>query len=101
MTLSSSPTSIFAYDKSYDAAPATTSSNIDGCASPLTLQQFIRELPPVLHRQNEIKSQKSLKERMQFDAQRGTPDDPINQLFSRLDLALNEYKKYASQKKIK
>ena len=60
----------------------------------ISLQEFTDTLPKLLR---SIKSMKrgSLQGRLQVEDQRGTKDDPVTQLFSRLDLDQPELKEYA------
>jgi len=99
MVLSTSPNSVsyIAYDTAY-----CEEINDDGAGAPsskpkttgrLTLAEFIHALPPILQKQKES-AQQSLQERVRQDDLRGTKDDPVNELFSRLDLSLGEWKKY-------
>ena len=96
MVLSTSPNSVsyIAYDTAYceeinqDAgSPSLVSTGR------ITLSEFIHELRPILHKQKES-AQQSLQERVRQDEMRGTKDDPVNELFSRLDLSLGEWKRY-------
>eukprot|EP00985_Skeletonema_marinoi_P031629 scaffold37744_cov151-Skeletonema_marinoi.AAC.2 len=102
----SSPTSIFSYDlASWDInsssknpsshRPSFTNDTED--SSPITLNQLIQKLPPLLHSQNTKLQQMSIQERIHFDTTiRGTDADAVNQLFGRLDLTKEEcWKKYA------
>mmetsp|Transcript_32430 Transcript_32430/g.62482 ORF Transcript_32430/g.62482 Transcript_32430/m.62482 type:complete len:257 (+) Transcript_32430:68-838(+) len=100
--LSSSPTSVsfLAYDTvceenchdDVNGKPAYNDNSLsDG---PITLSEFIEALPPILRLQRE-NGRKSLHERMKQDALRGTKDDPVNVLFSRLDLSSMGWEKYA------
>ncbi|KAL7469622.1 hypothetical protein ACHAXS_009881 [Conticribra weissflogii] len=100
MAFSSSPTSIFSFDNFYNENASKNrdrreSQRIDINESRINLDEFIEELPRVICRQKEENKRKSMKERLKNDAARGSVTDPINKLFSRLDLSLNEWKKYA------
>mmetsp|Transcript_43185 Transcript_43185/g.91860 ORF Transcript_43185/g.91860 Transcript_43185/m.91860 type:complete len:255 (+) Transcript_43185:128-892(+) len=98
--LSSSPTSVsfLAYDTAYEEICRDSGKNFgppsDAKSGPITLAEFIRALPSILRQEKEIGS-KSLEERERQNALRGTKDDPVTTLFSRLDLSLGEWKKYA------
>mmetsp|Transcript_21514 Transcript_21514/g.30767 ORF Transcript_21514/g.30767 Transcript_21514/m.30767 type:complete len:148 (-) Transcript_21514:387-830(-) len=88
----SSPTSIISYDHatSWDISASSTGT------SPITLHQLIQLLPPLLHSQNTKLQQLSIQERIHFDTTiRGTDADPVNQLFGRVDLTKDEWRKYA------
>lgn len=98
----SSPTSIFSYDlASWDIINSKNPSRrasftSDSDSSPITLNQLIKKLPQLLHSQNSKLQQMTMKERMHFDHTiRGTDADAVNQLFGRLDLTQEEWKKYA------
>jgi len=101
----SSPTSIFSYDlASWDINSSSKNpsshrpSFTNGTdSSPITLNQLIQKLPPLLHSQNTKLQQMSIQERIHFDTTiRGTDADAVNQLFGRLDLTKEEcWKKYA------
>lgn len=100
MALSSSPKSVsfLAYDTAYEeTAPcddAASSSTRDANSGPITLAELVDALPSILRRQQE-EGRESPEERKRQDEQRGTDRDPVNVLFSRLDLSLGEWKKYA------
>lgn len=102
MTLSSSPKSVsfLAYDTAYEETCDAAASSRSRCdadaepAGPITLSEFIDTLPPILRRQKE-EGRKSIQEHQKLDELRGTDNDPVNMLFSRLDLSLGEWKKYA------
>ena len=101
-SLSTSPKSVsyLAYDTSYieDTLHNSSSTSIakddhgkdDG---PITLSEFIEALPPILHKQKDD-AQKSIRERVRQDDMRGTIEDPVNELFSRLDLSTKELGTY-------
>jgi hypothetical protein len=113
----SSPTSILSYDlaswdissgkktssNSSSSSPSSrrgsTTSNTnkdDTSSSPITLQQLIQKLPPLLHTQNAQINRMTFEERLHFDTHiRGTELDPVNQLFGRLNLHDEGLKKYA------
>mmetsp|Transcript_37693 Transcript_37693/g.67884 ORF Transcript_37693/g.67884 Transcript_37693/m.67884 type:complete len:256 (-) Transcript_37693:204-971(-) len=100
-SLSSSPTAVsfLAYDTEYeeicrDNGTNSRSPSDEKNSGPIKLAKLIDALPPILRRQKE-NGCKSLRERVKQDALRGTKDDPVNALFSRLDLSLGEWKKYA------
>ena len=101
-SLSSSPTAVsfLAYDTEYEeicrdnGTNSRSPSDENSGSGPIKLAEFIDALPPIIHRQKE-NGRKSLQERVKQDALRGTKDDPVNALFSRLDLNLGEWKKYA------
>lgn len=102
-SLSSSPTSVsfIAYDTAYceevTTSTSTTNSNANDAksegASSITISEFIKALPPILRKQKE-NSQRSIQERMRQDDMRGTNDDPVNKLFSRLDISNCNCKMY-------
>ena len=91
MALSSSPASIaayLAYDSAHEEdiptacsayyAPTADYSKSKSASDPITLAEFVDALPRLLRRQ---------KEQQCAFLQRGTEDDPVNILFSRLDLS--------------
>jgi len=98
MVLSSSPKSVsflsydcgWTYEQSDERKPATPPDD----TGPITLAEFIDALPPILGRQKE-EAEESEEERTKQEEVRGTDDDPVQALFSRLDLGLGEWKKYA------
>lgn len=90
MSLSTSPTSILAYDAASDAYSDASLFK----SNSISLQEFIDALPPILRHQKQ-NERSSLQGRMQVETARGTHADPINQLFSRLDLSKGEWKEYA------
>ena len=101
-SLSTSPKSVsyLAYDTAYieDTPHISSSTSIakddhgkdDG---PITLSEFIEALPLILHKQKDD-AQKSIRERVRQDDMRGTKEDPVNELFSRLDLSTKELGPY-------
>mmetsp|Transcript_23131 Transcript_23131/g.49957 ORF Transcript_23131/g.49957 Transcript_23131/m.49957 type:complete len:237 (+) Transcript_23131:1574-2284(+) len=107
--LSSSPTSVsffLAYDTAYeeidrDSSVTTSKSrssdddDTSDSSSPITMKEFTKALPPILRKQKEYERKSSSHQECQTSAVRGTKDDPVNALFSRLDLTLGEWKKYA------
>jgi len=107
--LSSSPTSVsflLAYDTAYeeidrDSSVTTSKSrssddDTSDSSGPITLKEFTKALPPILRQQKENERKSSTHQKCQTqNALRGTKDDPVNILFSRLDLTLGEWKKYA------
>jgi len=99
-SLSSSPKSVsyLAYDTAYieDTPHISSSTSIatkDDDDGPITLSEFIEALPPILHKQKDD-AQKSIRERVRQDDMRGTIEDPVNELFSRLDLSTKEIGPY-------
>mmetsp|Transcript_18995 Transcript_18995/g.39900 ORF Transcript_18995/g.39900 Transcript_18995/m.39900 type:complete len:254 (+) Transcript_18995:277-1038(+) len=103
MAFSSSPTSVFSFDNYYNENASKNrnerrkSQHIDIDESLINLEEFIEELPRVISRQKEENARKSMHERLNNDHAKGSESetDPINKLFSRLDLGLEEWKKYA------
>jgi hypothetical protein len=89
MVLSSSPTSV-------DEAIRHVNAKVDSRfgSAPIDLADFVDALPPILRHQKEH-AQKSLHARATHDELRGTADDPVSELFGRLDLGLGEWRKYA------
>lgn len=96
MVLSTSPTStVLLYDTGSDSHYSNNDENTSCSHVPsISLQEFTDTLPTLLRR---IKSMErgSLQGRMKVEDQRGTKDDPVTQLFSRLDLDQPELKEYA------
>ncbi len=86
MVLSSSPTSV-------DEGIHHRSAKADS-ASVVDLAEFIHSLPPILRRLKES-ARESLHARATQDGLRGTADDPVGELFGRIDLGLGEWRKYA------
>jgi cysteine dioxygenase len=68
----------------------TSTNNDTKDDGPITLSEFIQALPPILHKQKDD-AQKSIRERVRQDDKRGTKSDPVNELFSRLDLSTKEW----------
>ena len=89
MVLSSSPTSV---DEAIRHVTAKADSRFG--STPIDLADFVDALPPILRHQKEH-AQKSLHARATHDELRGTADDPVSELFGRLDLGLGEWRKYA------
>ena len=93
MFLSSSPSTVLAYDTasevyaSYDYAK-------DSKAISISLKEFVDTLPPILYRLK-MQERKSFQDRVQMESNQGTKEDPVTQLFSRLDLNEPELKEYA------
>ncbi|KAL7552324.1 hypothetical protein ACHAWF_015557, partial [Thalassiosira exigua] len=96
MVLSSSPASVsfLAYDTAYEEICPGPGEPTNFSSGTVTLTEFIDALPPILRQQKEIE-RRSHQEHEKQDARRGTKEDPVNVLFSRLDLSLGEWKKYA------
>ena len=97
-SLSTSPTSVsyLAYDTAYEEEHNSSSTSIATIAKddgPITLTEFTQALPPILHKQKDD-AQKSTRERVRQDDMRGTNEDPVNELFSRLDLSTKELGPY-------
>jgi len=95
MVLSTSPTStVLLYDTG-DSHYSNNDENSSCSQEPsISLQEFTDTLPTLLRR---IKSMErgSIQGRMQVADQRGSKDDPVTQLFSRLDLDQPELKQCA------
>ena len=95
MVLSTSPTStVLLYDTG-DSHYSNNDENSSCSQEPsISLQEFTDTLPTLLRR---IKSMErgSMQGRMQVADQRGSKDDPVTQLFSRLDLDQPELKQCA------
>lgn len=97
MTLSSSPNSVsrfLAYDTEWEPESCNDRASTSLSSGPITLKELIDALPAVLRQQKE-KANESDQEREKQDALRGTNDDPVNVLFSRLDLSAGEWNKYS------
>jgi hypothetical protein len=93
MTLSSSPTStILAYDTASDIYSNDEDTNSKD--NVISLKEFTDALPPILRRLKRLE-RNSFQGRMQVEQLRGTKDDPVTQLFARLDLNESELKEYA------
>lgn len=93
MFLSSSPSTVLAYD----TASETYSSHDytqDSKDISISLKEFVDALPPILFRLK-MQERKSFQDRVQLESKRGTKEDPVTQLFSRLDLNEPELKEYA------
>jgi hypothetical protein len=89
MVISSSPTS---FDEEIRHVSAKADSTFG--SGPIDLAYFVDALPPILRRQKEY-AHKSLHARAMQGELRGTADDPVSELFGRLDLGLGEWRKYA------
>ena len=89
MVLSASPTSV---DEAIRHVTAKADSRFG--SAPIDLADFVDALPPILRHQKEH-AQKSLHARATQDELRGTADDPVSELFGRLDLGSGEWRKYA------
>ena len=85
MVLSSSPTSV--NEGIHHVSAKADSRGVD-------LAELVHSLPPILRRQKE-NAHKSLHARVVQRELRGSVDDPVSELFGRLDLGLGEWKKYA------
>jgi len=95
MVLSTSPTSIvLAYDTGSDTYYSSNDEPNSNKASSITLQEFTDSLPPLLRRLKSLEHS-SIQGRMQVEQKRGTSNDPVTQLFSRLDLNETTFKDYA------
>lgn len=95
MVLSTSPTSTaLAYDTGSDIFYSNNDQNRSTKTTSLSLQEFTDALPPLLRRLKSME-RSSLQGRMQVEQERGTKDDPVTKLFSRLDLNEPELKEYA------
>jgi cysteine dioxygenase len=93
MTLSTSPTSVLTYDTGSDLYSSEDRSENSKDTS-ISLKEFTDALPPILRRLKLIE-QNSFQGRAQVEQIRGTKDDPVMQLFSRLDLNVPELQEYA------
>lgn len=105
MVLSSSPKSVsfIANDTAYEeicCGDSADSIPSDENSRPITLAEFIDALPPILLQQKET-ANKFPRERNEQDQLRGTKDDPVNALFSRIDLSSGEWKRYALSEPMK
>jgi cysteine dioxygenase len=87
MVLSTSPASVsfLAYDTGYQEVAANYEESHRERSGPISLKEFVDELPSTI-RQQKAKGKNSQHERERQEALRGTEDDPVNALFSRLDL---------------
>lgn len=97
MSLSTSPASVsfLAYDTGYqEEVSLDDAASSDAKSGPVTLSEFIAKLPPIIRQQKED-VRISLHEREKQDALRGTKDDPVSELFSRVVLRKEEWGKYA------
>lgn len=97
MVLSTSPTStVLAYDTGSDISTSKHSTNQtpNEDASSISLKEFTESLPPLLRRLKSIE-RNSLQGRIQIEHQRGTTEDPVTQLFSRLNLTEATFRNYA------
>ena len=98
--LSTSPTSVsfLAYDTAWEGkteeADAKKPTPLEDESRAITIAEFVDALPPLIRRQKE-EARKSPDEAARQDAVRGTMDDPVHVLFSRIDLTAGEWKKYA------
>ncbi|KAL9185196.1 hypothetical protein ACHAXT_002973 [Thalassiosira profunda] len=98
--LSTSPTSVSflaAYDTAWEApadADAKKPTPLEEESGAITLKEFVDALPPLIRRQKEEAGKSPDEASRQGDA-RGTNDDPVHVLFSRIDLTAGEWKKYA------
>ena len=94
MVLSTSPTStVLTYDTGCDIF-YSNNENRSSKEDKISLKELTDALPPLLRRMKSIE-RSSLQGRMQVQQQRGTKDDPVTELFSRLDLNQPELKEYA------
>ncbi|KAL7479479.1 hypothetical protein ACHAWX_000143, partial [Stephanocyclus meneghinianus] len=81
----------------YDTASETYANNDDtqdSKTNAISLKEFADALPPILCRLK-MQERKSFQDRAQLVSKRGTNEDPVTQLFSRLDLDEPEFKEYA------
>ncbi|KAL3790894.1 hypothetical protein ACHAWO_010891 [Cyclotella atomus] len=94
MVLSTSPISTLAYDTGSDIFYSNNGQNRSTKTTILSLQEFTDALPPLLRRLKSME-RSSLQGRMQVEQERGTKNDPVTKLFSRLDLNEPQLKEYA------
>ncbi|KAL7489822.1 hypothetical protein ACHAW6_015541 [Cyclotella cf. meneghiniana] len=81
----------------YDATSETYASNDytqNSTANAISLKEFADALPPILCRLK-MQERKSFQDRVQLESKRGTNEDPVTQLFSRLNLNEPVLKEYA------
>jgi cysteine dioxygenase len=95
VALSTSPTStVLAYDTGSDIFYSNNKENQVRKDELISLKEFTEALPPLLRRLKSME-RNSLQGRMQVEQTRGTRDDPVTQLFSRLNLNESALKEYA------
>lgn len=97
--LSTSPNSVsfLAYDTAWERvgdAAKNISESIAKEDGPITITEFVEALPEIIRQQKEDACNSSQEKKRQDDA-RGTNDDPVNVLFSRVDLTAGEWREYA------
>ncbi|KAL7517965.1 hypothetical protein ACHAWX_002835 [Stephanocyclus meneghinianus] len=93
MFLSSSPSTVLAYDTASETY-ASHDYTQDSKDISISLKEFVDALPPILCRLK-MQERKSFQDRVQLESKRGTKEDPVTQLFSRLDLNEPELTEYA------
>eukprot|EP00804_Cyclotella_cryptica_P006318 CCRYP_010156-RA/>CCRYP_010156-RA protein AED:0.38 eAED:0.38 QI:153/1/1/1/1/1/2/418/242 len=91
MFLSSSPSTVLAYDTVSETAHACS---LTSKSNSISLKELIDSLPPILCRLK-MQERKSFQDRVQVESKRGTREDPVTHLFSRLDLNEPELREYA------